>query len=168
MGSQPAAESAQAAGLLVNDDVIQQMEGISRAAGVAVLVLTVVVAILGGLALWNIKVIQELRAFQKVAEIGMLKAIGMSNGLLRQVYLAEATLIWLLGLGGGVVLGIGAGLLIAWHLGEDAEDRFTAFSCPWYLLLGVVGLGGLVCWLSTLWGTRSARRASPIETLSAP
>ena len=33
--------------------------------------------------------------------VNRVKAIGMSNGLLRQVYLAEATLIGLLGLGGG-------------------------------------------------------------------
>jgi hypothetical protein len=167
-GLKPAAEVAQAAGLNVNRDVIEQIEAISRASRLAVVLLTVVVVVLGALSFWNIKVIQELRSLQKVSEIGMLKAIGMSNGLLRQVYLAEASLVWGLGTVGGAVLGLAAGLAASWALAEHADERLAAFYCPWYVWLGVAGLGGVACWLSTLSATRRARRASPIETLSAP
>ena len=164
----PAAEAARMAGLLVNDDVIQQIHAINRASRLAVLLLTVVVVVLGGLSFWNIKVIQELRSLQKVAEIGMLKAIGMGDGLLRQVFLAEATVVWALGAAGGGLLGLAAGLTTAWALAAAPDERFTSFYCPWYVWAGVAGLAGLACWLSTLSATRAARRASPIETLSAP
>ena len=164
----PAAEVAQEAGLLVNRDVIEQIEAIGRVSQRAVLLLTVVVLVLGALSFWNIKVIQELRSLQKVSEIGMLKAIGMSNGLLRQVYLAEASLVWGIGTVGGAVLGLAAGLAASCTLAEHADERWAAFYCPWYVWLGVAALAGAACWLSTLSATRRARRASPIETLSAP
>ena len=164
----PAAEAAQEAGLSVNRDVIEQIEAIGRASRAAVLLLTLVVVVLGTLSFWNIKVIQELRSLQKVSEIGMLKAIGMSNGLLRQVYLTEAALVWALGTVGGTALGLTTGLAASWMLAEHPEERWTAFYCPWDVWLGVAGMGGVACWLSTLFATQRARRGSPIETLSAP
>src|SRR5262249_35491447 len=127
----PAAEAARAAGLRVNEDVIQQVEALARAARLAVLLLSVVVAVLGGLSFWNVKVIQELRALHKTSEIGMLKAIGMSDGLLRQVYLAEATLVWGLGVAAGAALGLAAGPAAGARLGGGPGGGAGAFYSPW-------------------------------------
>lgn len=164
----PAAAAAKSIGLQPREDVVQQIEAITRATQRAMLVLTWVVLVVGGIACWNISAIQELRAYQKAAEIGMLKAMGMNDRLLRQVFLAEATLLWCFGCGVGMMLGMGAGWGAAWWLAEVPAERVLAFRCPWSLAMVVAAVCAASVWGSTLWATRAARRGSPSEILHTP
>jgi hypothetical protein len=164
----PAAAAARSIGLEPLEDVIKQIEAINHAARLAVLVLTWVVVVVGGISCWNVSAIQELRAYQKTAEIGMLKAMGMSDRLLRQVFVTEAALLWGLGCGAGMLLGLAGGWGSAWWLAESPAERFLAFRCPWYLAAAVAGACATAVWTSTLYATRAARRAPPSETLHTP
>jgi hypothetical protein len=162
----PAAEVARKFGFRPNDDIIRQIEGIERSFQNIVVLLTVLAVIVFGLSFWNMTVIQELRSQQKITEIGMLKAMGMDDRLLRQIFLTEGAIVWVLGALLGVVPGLGRGLRTARMMRGDPNDPALAFVCPWSLLVSVIAVAGVACLVSTLLATRAARRASPIETLS--
>src|SRR5262249_6583921 len=90
----PAAAALGAAGPPVNRDVVNQLEGVARLSRNYFLLLGGVVSVLTLMSFWNISVMQELRLVPKAHEVGLLKALGMSEGRLRAAYLTEAVLIW--------------------------------------------------------------------------
>jgi hypothetical protein len=126
-------------------------------------------AVIAGLVLLlnscaNLMVIQQLRAALKVAEIGMLKAMGMGAGLLRTVFLYEGLLIWVAGTLIGIPVGYGLGVGVSAAFIAEPGHVLEAFYCPGYLwLLPFVLLPFFL--FSTWFGTRRSRRLPPIQTL---
>lgn len=164
----PAAEVIRARGFPVaNEDFAQQIQGVTRAALAALTVLSLVLICVGVLAAWNMHAIQELRTQQKRAEIGMLKAIGLSNGWMVAVYVTEAFLIWLGAFAGGWLLGWAGGQAAAWYVAEEEQERALAFVWSWPSFALVLGVSLLVCVLTMLVATYVAWRKPPIKTLNA-
>lgn len=151
-----------------NRDVVDQIEQIGRemrsrlwVAG-ALLALTLVVMT------WNMTVIEVLRADRKVKSVGMLKAIGMSKRRLEAISLIEATMIWLLGAAGGLLVGYVAGKQLAYRLhAEEPLSAHLGFASNWALLAGIAAATWGVSVLAGLLAGMSSRGAPPCESLRA-
>ena len=150
----------------VNEEVIEQIKAIDKNSQQAMIASTVLALVLLTNGCSNMRVIQKLRAELKLTEIGMLKAMGMSHGLLRGLHLYEAWLVWRAGTIAGVLAGLAGGYSIHGLLGrEGAAGVVLGFRCPWLFLMLVPIATGLCFLWSAVSGTSDARHASPIETL---
>ncbi len=164
----PAAGSAaRRLGYQMEDDRLDQIRRIRANTNAALAYLSPLVLAAALLAAWNLYVIQGLRAQQKVAEVGMLKAMGLSDGLLNLIFLIEAGLVWGLGVVLGLLAGWELGVLVENWLAREALRTALAFAVPPLFLAGIVVGSGLLYVGSIFVATRGARRASPIECLSA-
>ena len=112
--------------------------------------ITVVVAALGIVNTLSVGVIERVR------EIAILRAHGMTVGQVQAMVVAEAAIMGAI----GGVLAIGIGLLVAWAMvAAGASGDFAAgLSIPWPLLVSVVLLGTAVAALAGLYPARLAAR----------
>ncbi len=128
------------------NDLLQAFIGVGLLAGIA------------GLGVISMRAVVERRR-----EIGMLRALGMTARRVQAAFLIEASLIALLGIGIGVVLGIAlASRLVAFIAREFPE---IVFSVPWGQIGGIVGFAYLAAMLMTAWPAWRAGRVEPAQAL---
>jgi len=97
----------------------------------ALLVLAIVIAFLGIVNTLALSVLERVR------EIGLLRALGMTRRQLRAMMRWEAVIIALL----GAILGLAIGIFLGWTLVRALHSQgVTAFSLPILTLLSFVGL----------------------------
>jgi len=102
-----------------------------------------------------------LSVYERVPEIGVLRAVGMQRHQVRAMFRWEALFIALLGASVGLVIGVGAG----WALARAAGDATTLdVSIPW-TRLGVSAAGSAA--LAVVAATLPARRAARLDVLAA-
>jgi putative ABC transport system permease protein len=121
---------------------------------VALLALSVLVALLGIVNTLALSVVERTR------EIGLLRAVGMTRGQVRRMVRGEAVTVALLGAGLGLAVGVPFGAVFA-QLDTFGID---VFAVPWgQLTAGVVvaAVAGLVA------GLLPARRAAKLDVLRA-
>jgi putative ABC transport system permease protein len=133
------------------NDLIDQVFGI-------VLVLLVLSVIISSFGIANTL---ALSIYERVRELGLLRAVGMQRSQLGWMIVVEAVIVSLL----GAVLGIAIGILFGWAMQQALSDLgVSAFAVPWGLLVVfavVAGLLGLVASIAP------AVRASRIKVLEA-
>lgn len=111
--------------------------------------------LVGGIGIMNIMLVSVT---ERTREIGLRKAIGADNKDIMVQFIIEAVLLSLIGGAGGVLLGVGASLLIT-HFAQWTAV-ISAFSVILATLFSfVIGL------LFGLWPARQASRLDPIEAL---
>jgi putative ABC transport system permease protein len=102
-------------------------------------------------------------------EIGIMKAIGASDGDVKKLFFAEAGAMGILGGIVGVALGWGIGQVI--NLGTNIylkrqslpPDHF--WSVPWWLVGGAIGFAFLVSLAAALYPAGRAARLDPVQAL---
>ncbi len=121
----------------------------------AMLILAIVIALLGVVNTLALSVAERTR------EIGLLRAIGMGRGQLRQLVAAESMIISVIGalLGTVLGLGLGAGLAVALTRSEQATVAIPAGQLIVYIL--VTGAAGVLA------SVGPARRAARLDMLTA-
>ncbi|MEO7420794.1 MAG: FtsX-like permease family protein [Ornithinibacter sp.] len=123
----------------------------------ALLGLAVVIAVLGIVNTLALSVIERVR------EIGLLRAVGLSRRQLRTMLRLESVAIALL----GAVLGVGLGLLFAVALQRSLiDDGIDVLSIPVLQLLGFVAVAGVVGVLAALWPGRRAARLDVLRAIA--
>jgi putative ABC transport system permease protein len=127
--------------------------------------LTVFAFLIGGIVLFYMSLLQFQRNEQKIAEIGMLKAIGMAPKGLLALALAEATVLWLFGAALGIVASILLGPLAAIDQIVAGEPMRIVYSGK--LMAVTIALSFLMCILSNIWATRRSRRDPASVSLRA-
>ena len=127
----------------------------------------VFLSILAAILLWNVYAILRLQTQQKLGEMAMLRAMGISGRLLWQVYLFEAAVIWIRSVILGAVLGVGMGYAVSLWLSESSEEVWLGWSGSWYLWLIVLVLSLLACVGSVMVATWRVLRKSPITILGS-
>ncbi len=106
---------------------------------------------------------------ERYREIGIMKAVGATDGDVQRIFLFESGVIGLLG--GCIGLGLGwtvsmiinqvINILMARH----GAPRMDYFNFPWWLCLGAIAFSILVSLLAGVYPTRRAARVDPVVAL---
>ena len=120
----------------------------------ALLALSVIVALLGIINTMALSVHERMR------ELGMLRAVGMSRRQVRRMVRAESVITALI----GAVLGTVLGIAFAALLSRPLADEGFVFELPWAWLIGVAILAAIAGVLAAI---PPARRASRVDVLRA-
>jgi putative ABC transport system permease protein len=121
----------------------------------AMLVLSVVIALLGVVNTIALSVIERTR------ELGLLRAVGMQRKQLRRMIRVESVVISVYGALLGLVVGLGFGWAIVHALADDGISEFSLPIVRILLVLVVAGLGGVLA------AVLPARRAAKMDVLQA-
>lgn len=100
-----------------------------------------------------------ISAVQKTRQIGILKAMGMTDGAAGRIFLLEAAILGV----AGVAAGIALGYLLIWGFSFAPVD-FSVRPSP-TLILASAAIGILVALLSSIIPSRSTSRLDPIEVI---
>lgn len=123
----------------------------------ALLGLAVVIAVLGIVNTLALSVVERVR------EIGLLRAVGLSRRQLRSMLRLESVLIAVL----GAVLGVVLGLVFAVALQRSlVDDGIDVLAIPWPQLVAFVGLAAVVGVLAALWPGRRAARLDILRAIA--
>ncbi len=153
---------------------VQSLELILEQANRVFTVINVMLASVGGLALFvaSLGIVNTMimAIYERTREIGTMKAIGASRGDIRGLFMIEAGLIGLLGGAIGVVGGWLLGLLlnrvIAWYIErERLPIDATFFVTPWWLALAAMAFAALVGVVAGLYPAARAARLDPLVAL---
>ncbi len=153
---------------------VQSLELILDTANRAFAVINIMLASVGGLALFvaclGIVNTMIMAIYERTREIGTLKAIGASRSDIRWLFMLEAGMIGIIGgvLGviGGWLLGIGLNHLIQWYIQrEDLPIQADFFVVPWWLALAALIFATLIGIIAGLYPAGRAARLDPLIAL---
>jgi hypothetical protein len=149
--------------------ITNQLDEINR----VFLIINASLGLLGGLALlvasFGISNTMIMSIRERTREIGIMKAIGGSDGEIMRIFFVEASLI---GLTGGT-LGVIAGWLIdrvanslanKWVI-KNAALHVDFFSIPWYLSGGAILFAVLISLIAAIYPASRAAKVDPIKAL---
>jgi len=152
--------------------VTTQLEEIER----IFLIINSSLALIGGIALlvasFGISNTMIMSIRERTREIGIMKAIGGSDGEIMRIFFIEASLIGLFGGALGVIAGWAidrvanslANRYIAQQAGQ-AMRHIEFFSIPWYLSLGAILFAVLISLIAAIYPAMRAARVDPIKAL---
>jgi len=106
--------------------------------------------------------------YERTREIGVMKAVGASQGTVRRLFTTEGAAIGFLGGVIGVAIGYGLGFIINQVSHSTFLADFETFNIsvfPWWLIVGVIALSTLIALLAALYPAHRASRLDPIEAL---
>lgn len=152
--------------------VTNQLEEIER----IFLIINSSLALLGGIALlvasFGISNTMIMSIRERTREIGIMKAIGGSDGEIMRIFFVEASLIGLFGGTLGVIAGWGIdrianALANQWIVRQTGQAmRYVEFfSIPWYLWAGAILFAIAISLLAAIYPARSAAKVDPIKAL---
>lgn len=128
-------------------------------------VLIFAVAALGGISLLvgavGMVTLMHIAVTERVAEIGLLTALGATRARIRILFLMESTLLATLGGLGGLAVGAG----IAWLI--KSLDVGLPVHIPWNYVLGALAISVLIGLAAGVVPAMRAARLNPIEALRA-
>lgn len=146
-----------------------QFEEITRAFYVMDMVLAAVgmiAIIVAALGIVNTMVMSILERFR---EIGVMKAVGASDGDIRRIFFFESGVIGFAGGAAGCVLGWATSLVINRvidiYLARQGLPHVAYFAFPLWIFLGAVGFAVLVSLVSGIYPARRAARVDPVVAL---
>ena len=136
-------------------------------------VLDLLLGIFGSLALAvaSLGIVNTLvmSILERRREIGVLKALGASDGDVRQLFFAEAGVMGLAGGVAGVVFGWSIGRVIQFvteiYLRRQSIPAENIWSVPWWLVAGAIGFSVLVSLVAGMYPASRAARLDPVEAL---
>jgi putative ABC transport system permease protein len=128
-------------------------------------VLTFAVAALGGISLLvgavGMVTLMHIAVAERVAEIGLLTALGATRARIRTLFLMESTVLSTLGGLGGLAVGSG----IAWLL--KTTLRGLPVNTPWDYALGALAVSVLIGLAAGVVPAMRAARLNPVDALRA-
>jgi putative ABC transport system permease protein len=106
---------------------------------------------------------------ERTREIGVMKAIGGSDGDVRMIFLIEAALVGVMGGVFGIALGWSVGRVINrvanYYLQSQGAPTANLFMIPWWLVGGGIGLALVVSLVAGSFPAMRASRLDPIQAL---
>ena len=139
----------------------------------AFIILDIVLSLIGSIALavssLGIVNTMVMSILERTREIGVMKAIGASDGDIRRIFLVEASAIGLLGGVAGIVLGWAVGRVINFganiYIAQQGGETGNLFSLPVWLVAGAIAFSWLVSLLAGSYPAGRAARLNPIQAL---
>jgi putative ABC transport system permease protein len=140
------------------------------------LIVNSTLALLGGISLlvasFGISNTMIMSIRERTREIGVMKAIGGSDGEIMRIFFVEASLIGLVGGALGVIGGWGIDrvadvLANRWILRQagQAIRHINFFSIPWYLSIGAILFAIMVSLIAATYPAMRAAKVDPIKAL---
>jgi putative ABC transport system permease protein len=136
------------------------------------LVVNGALALLGGLALlvasFGIANTMIMSILERTREIGIMKAIGGTDGEIMGIFFTEASLIGLAGGALGVIAGWGVDRVANYLVNRFVVKQPTPiefFSIPWYLWGGAIIFAVAISLLAALYPALRAARVDPVRAL---
>jgi len=148
--------------------ITNQIEAIER----IFLIINSSLALIGGIALlvasFGISNTMIMSIRERTREIGIMKAIGGSDGEIMRIFFIEASLIGFSGgvlgvLGGWVIDRIANLLANRWIVQQATSIEF--FSIPWYLWSGAIAFAILISLIAAIYPALHAAKVDPIKAL---
>ncbi|MBM4026286.1 MAG: ABC transporter permease [Planctomycetes bacterium] len=106
---------------------------------------------------------------ERYREIGIMKAVGATDGDVQRIFLFESGSIGLLGglvgLGLGWLVSLAINAVINTLMVRQGAPRMAYFSFPWWLCLGAIAFSILISLLAGVYPTRRAARVDPVVAL---
>lgn len=106
---------------------------------------------------------------ERYREIGIMKAVGATDGDVQRIFLFESGAIGLLGGTFGLALAAAVALIvnevINAIMAREHAPRMAYFDFPWWLCVGAIVFSILVSLLAGLYPTRRAARVDPVVAL---
>jgi putative ABC transport system permease protein len=147
------------------DFTIKPQQQMLKTLGTVLDVLIFAVAALGGISLLvgavGMVTLMHIAVAERVAEIGLLTALGATRARIRILFLMESTLLSTLGGFGGLIIGVGIASLL--KLVQTALPVHT----PWNYALGALGISVAIGLAAGVAPAMRAARLDPIEALRA-
>lgn len=133
-------------------------------------VVAVVCGIIVFTSVFCIKNSFDISIAEKTKQYGMLKSIGATKKQIRKNVFFEATILGLIGIPLGLLLGILASSILIIISNLFLEDMFArglklVLSFSWIAFVVAIGLGIVTIYLSALRSARKASKISPIESI---
>lgn len=106
---------------------------------------------------------------ERYREIGIMKAVGATDGDVQRIFLFESGAIGLLG--GSIGLGLGwvvsmiINQVVNVIMARQAAPHIDYFRFPWWLCLGAIAFSVVVSLLAGIYPTRRAARVDPVVAL---
>src|SRR6185436_16548133 len=138
----------------------------------AFIILDIVLSLIGSIALavssLGIVNTMVMSILERTREIGIMKAIGGSDGDIRRIFLIEASAIGFFGGVSGVVMGWLVGRVINFganvYIQQQGGTPGNLFSLPFWLIGGAIGFS---IGVSLLAGSYPAARAAKLDPIQA-
>jgi putative ABC transport system permease protein len=139
----------------------------------AFILLDIVLSLIGSIALavssLGIVNTMVMSILERTREIGIMKAIGASDGDVRRIFLIEASAIGLVGGLAGIAIGwlVGRAINIGanFYIQSQGGTPATLFSLPFWLIGGAIGFSIVVSLLAGSYPAARAARLDPIQAL---
>ncbi len=138
-------------------DFSDQLDQILGYAQKFLILVSVISLVVGGIGVMNIMLVSVT---ERTREIGIRKSIGASTGAILTQFLAEAAMLTLLGGIVGIILGIGAAIVICNAIGFDVIIEPTS-------VLGAAVFSVLIGLFFGIYPARKAALMKPIDALRA-
>jgi putative ABC transport system permease protein len=140
------------------------------------LIVNSALALIGGISLlvasFGISNTMIMSIRERTREIGVMKAIGGSDGEIMRIFFVEASLIGLAGgalgvLGGWGIDAVANTLANRWILQNVGQTirRIEFFSIPWYLSTGAIMFALVISLIAAIYPAMRAARVDPIKAL---
>lgn len=113
------------------------------------------------IALVGIVNTMTLSVFERRAELGMVRALGMTRQQVSRMIRVEAALIGLL----GTIVGVGCGLLIGWVIVGTISNGSVPLALNWARLGLIIAVGLLAGVLAAVFPARRAVRVDMLEAM---
>lgn len=143
--------------VITQDAVLATFDRILRALTLAIGGLAAISLAVAGILVMNVMLIA---VSQRRGEIGLLKALGATGALVRNVFFAEAVLLALLGSALGLTVAEAARMVL-----REIYPDFP-FTAPWWALVMAPGTAILTAIVFTVLPARRAARLDPVRALS--
>src|SRR5262245_48889238 len=139
----------------------------------AFIILDIVLSLIGSIALavssLGIMNTMVMSILERTREIGIMKAIGGSDGDIRRIFLIEASAIGFFGGVSGVALGWLVGRIVNFganvYIQQQGGTPGNLFSLPFWLIGGAIGFSIAVSLVAGSYPAARAARLNPIEAL---
>jgi predicted lysophospholipase L1 biosynthesis ABC-type transport system permease subunit len=137
------------------------------------LILDIVLALIGSIALavssLGIMNTMVMSILERTREIGIMKAIGGSDGDIRRIFLIEASAIGFFGGVAGVMLGWLVGRIINFganmYIQQQGGTTGNLFTLPFWLIGGAIGFSIAISLIAGSYPAARAAKLDPIQAL---
>lgn len=154
-------------GVITAQDMLDQINKILTTVGIVLAIIAGISLFVAAIGIINTMI---MATYERIREIGVMRACGATRATIRRLFTLEAALLGFLGgvfgMGISFSLGIVARFLVTKYganLGSLPVDKIGSF--PWWLIISVIGFTTLIGMLSGLGPAIKAARLNPVDAL---